>query len=210
MFRSAIQSSSVIAFVMSALMAFALFCGFSKPADAGEFVIFGNASFDYFNDAVVTNEYRGDIKYYGGHVGIHPEYRFVKWFGLGVDVGFGGLKSEPYKNYVYNTAIEYDSSYTSYTIDALLTFKFIAPLSAADLWAELGLGAKFLGNYLNDERKIVDMDAIILGRLRLGVTFNLNESLGLGVHGGASLLPMTIGASSAFTADGGVHFLARF
>ena len=238
--------ASFIAPLLTALIALAISFGTPSNASAGEFVLEGSASYQFLyhnpdhlpqrmaNLAAIRNKNANDnvnivstwgnkkvIQYHGVMVDIQPEYRFTEWFGLGLNLGLGGMVSENYDSLhpQWVSSTKYDNfvvpnDFKHLSFEALLTFKFIAPLEIVDLWFELGAGIYMLSlEYLTEGGKFEDVGEFFDGiypdlRGRLGVTFYPNETMGIGIHGGASYLGF--GQNDTFSAEGGIHFLGKF
>ena len=146
-------------------------------------------------------EFSADLHFVGGMVDIQPEYRFVKWFGLGLDIGLGGMGhrfvTDPYPGWTSKSSTDYRA--VPYFM-ALLTLKFIAPLEVADLWGEIGGGIGL--------RNGAD-DIVIPIRFRLGATFNLyDNTLGFGFHVGYGAMTWLLIFDPS--AELGIHFVKKF
>ena len=194
---------NLMAVLMATLMGIAMFFGNSRDAQAEEgWVLTSGASFYYFYDEVMSNEYRGDNELFGGIVSIQPEYRFKDWFGLGLDVGLGGMVD---RDASANWRVPHHSEV--FYFQALITCKFIATLNIVELWGEIGLGFSIMaGNYINGEGEISkDPEYGLPARVRIGATFDLGNSIGIGVHGAYGL---QVFMSSV--AEAGVHFVKKF
>ena len=218
-----ILTCSLLAPLFATLFAVSMSFGFASNADAGEFVMNGGGSYQFLYNEPESKSHRRTIKSHGGFADIQPEYRFADWFGLGLDLGFGGVVSNnydsPHAQRVNATTEDVDyllvtNDYKSLSFEALLTFKFIAPLKHVDLWFELGAGIYMLAlDYLNDKGEFKDVGGFFDGiwpdlRGRLGLTIYFNEKLGFGFQGGASYLGWF--QSNTFSVNGGIHFVGKY
>ena len=161
-------------------MACGFFFGNAKDARADGWVINGGAAFlmDQWN--VVSEEYVfGDKTYYGVIIDFQPEYRFTKWFGLGIDLGLGGGVGD-------TGGWERASSKMGIGVfQAFLTAKFIGDFKLLDLWLELGAGGvSHFGEFILDDGEWEKFVITGSARVRAGITFDINENIGLGVHAG--------------------------
>ncbi len=189
--------------VMALLFGLVAFCG--NPTEARAecgWTLTSSASAVYqFAPECPGCEESADLHYIGGMVDIQPEYRFVRWFGLGVDIGLGGMGHR----FVTNPSLGWepkggaDYRQLPYFM-ALVTAKFIAPLEAADLWGEFGAGIGLINGA---------EDILIPIRFRLGATFNLyDKSLGFGFHVGYGAMTMIFLFDPSV--DLGIHFVKKF
>ncbi len=193
-------------FLLSVLMlisSLAMLTVFEKDAEAGEFVVFGSGSFLGYQNISMTNEYvSGNEAYYGGIAGFQPEYRFAEWFGLGLDIGFGGGVADC-KWHHYDIAPKHVNTMV---FETYLTFKFIAPLNYVDIWAELGTGTfGLIGDFMLDDGEWHDNLFQWASRARVGLTINIHQDIGIGLHFAAIYRFITDGAF-----EGGLHFNYHF
>ncbi|MBQ4359998.1 MAG: hypothetical protein II767_07060 [Proteobacteria bacterium] len=193
--------------IMAPLMAIllGLVMAFGNPTEAraeGDWTLTSSASVLYqFSADCPGCEQSADLHFIGGMVDIQAEYRFVKWFGLGLDVGLGGMghRFVSYPTEGWESKGSTDYRHIPYFM-ALLTVKFIAPLERADLWAELGAGIGI--------RDFSDHFVLPIV-FRLGVTFNLyDNSLGFGFHAGYGAMTWILIFDPSV--DLGIHFVKKF
>ena len=232
--KKQVTCCQLVASLLAALLVLAFSFGFSSNANAGEFVMTGGASYQYLYhnpddlnarmEKILTPINRWDdsvIQYHGVMIDIQPEYRFTEWFGLGLDLGLGGMVSENYDSihpqWVTTTKQDYfvvPNDFKHLSFEALLTFKFIAPLDHCDIWFEIGAGIYMLTlQYLKDDGKFDDVGEFFDGiypdaRGRIGFTFYPDDHMGIGFHGGASYLGWF--QNDTFSAEGGIHFNGKF
>lgn len=146
-------------------------------------------------------EESADLHHIGGMVDIQPEYRFARWFGLGLDIGLGGMGhrfvTNPSRGWEEKGAADFRQ--LPYFM-AIVTAKFIAPLEVADLWGEFGAGIGLLNGAQGIWVPI---------RFRLGATFNLYDgSLGFGFHVGYGAMTFILLFDPSV--DLGIHFVKKF
>ena len=198
-----VNLQKILLTILMLISSLALFTGFEKDAEAGEFVIFGSGSFLEYQNIAMTNEYvSGNEAYYGGIAGFQPEYRFARWFGLGLDIGFGGGVAD-------SKWASYDgtpSHVNTMVFETYLTFKFIAPLNYVDIWAELGTGTfGLIGDFMLDDGEWYHQLFQWASRARVGLTINIHQNIGIGLHFAAIYRFITDGAFEA-----GLHFNYHF
>lgn len=191
---------SLRSILLSALMVIStlvLITGFEKDAEAGEFVLSGSGDLLVHLQFPMSNEYvSGTDMRLGGVIGIQPEYRFTKYFGLGLDVGIGGSDS----------MVGWSGGHGTMVFETYLTAKFIAPLEFLDIWGELGTGTfGMVGNFEGEDGLSHNNQFQWATRARVGFSFHTAPNLDLGFHLGASYLFIT-----DLTIEVGVHFNYRF
>ncbi len=239
--KKQVNCCQLVASLLAALLVLAFSFAFSSEASAGEFVMNGGASYQFLShnpdklaarmDNMLNPEPKrpatthdwtdSTIIYHGVMVDIQPEYRFTEWFGLGLDLGLGGMVSENFDSIhpqnVTSTRLAYfivPNDFKHLSFEALLTFKFIAPLNHCDIWFEVGAGIYMLTlQYLKDDGKYDDVGEFFDGiypdaRGRIGFTFYPDDHMGIGFHGGASYLGWF--QNDTFSAEGGIHFNGKF
>ena len=200
------KSMNLVAVVLALFMGIAMFFGNTRDAYAeDEWVLTSGVSFLYFYDNVISDEYRDSNNYYGGLVEMQGEYRFTDWFGLGLEVGLGGMVDRDAST---NWSVPHHAEV--FYFQGLITCKFIADLDIVELWGEVGVGAGVMvGNYIDSDGYVTDEPNVLMPvRIRLGATFDINDSMGLGVHG-------SYGDGVLFfpgfpLVEAGVHFVKKF
>lgn len=187
----AILSSLMVIFTCT------LITGFEKDAEAGEFVLSGSGSIMEYKPAIWLFGISDADLYSGTTFNFQPEYRFAKWFGLGLDVGFGGLSI--------------DEGKAAMTFEAYLTAKFIAPLESVDLWLELGTGTfGLIGRIdVHDEDETINNDFMWSSRARIGITFNIAHNVGMGLQFGAEF-PYIVMPMWGCSFEAGLHLSYHF
>ena len=137
------------------------------------------------------------IEYYGAVFNIQPEYRFANWYGLGLDIELGGLKSD--SSLFSNNKHFYFSTY--------LTNKFIIPLTHLEIWGEIGLGyGARVGDYWyvsgsGHGETLNGTESLALGRIRIGTSYKITEEHKIGIHAAFEChIPLELAATA------GVHY----